>query len=79
MSTIARRDTEAHGEKPASPSLIKRFKARHKESTHESVHGLVDQAVSVGAGLYSGDAATFLADFDATRFSRIASPDQMIE
>lgn len=53
--------------------------ARLSEAAPDHVHGPVDEAVAEGAKVHSLDAATFLADFHAIRFRRVALPDQMLE
>lgn len=74
-----RRDTEAHCEKKVSQSLTGRLTAKFHEDAPDDVHGPVDEAVEQGAELHSIDAATFLADFHAIRFRRVARPDKMLE
>lgn len=73
------RDMEAHCEQEVSPNIISRLRTRLRTIAQAQVEGPVDEAIEVGAKLFSHDPTTFLADFRATKSRRMARPDQMFE
>ncbi len=62
-----------------SPNMISRLKTRLRTIAQTQVQGPVDDAIEVGAKLFSYDPTTFLAEFHATKSRYMARLDQMWE
>ena len=74
-----RHDIEAHSERKLPPDVISRLKTRLGTIAQTQVQGPLDEAIEVGAKLFSYHPITFLADFHAAKSRHMAHLDQMFE
>lgn len=79
FQTPNRRDTEAYCERKTWPNMASRLVAKLRGNAQMQIRGPMDEAVGMGARLYSIDSATFLAIFSATKSELMVCPDKAFE
>ena len=74
-----RHDMEAHCERKMSPNKISRLKTRLRTIAQTQVQDPLEDAIELGAKLFSYDPITFLSDFHATKTRHMTRLDQIFE